>query len=264
MEDRIRTLHYREPDVRPPLDVGDVLRTSLRLLIAHPWLVLGVAVFGVLPSTLIEMFRSEATTSLEAMGASPGVLAVTLFEMLVTPAGVGAVTVLIAVAAHTGRVFVPRDAARRIGTRLGAAIAGSTLSIFASVLGLMLCIVPGIVATLALALVVSVNVAEETGAIAALPRSAELTKGIRLPLLAIMVVTMLPSVVSYIALDAVLGAGWKANATTSLLHAALVIPSVFFPAVSTTWISLAAGVVYARAAIVPSETHVADVAAVFA
>ncbi len=264
MEDRIRTLHHREPDVRPPLDIGDVLRTSFRLLRRHPALILGAATVLLIPSSVREVFRPVDVTPFAFARESPLYMVVLLVDMFVSPALVGGLAALVAVADHTARPVVAADALGRVATRLPSIVLANVLAGLAMVAGLVLCIVPGVVVALALAFVTSATAVEDTGPIAALSRSAELTKGIRVPMLGLMFVMSIPNIVTYVAIDGTQGADWMATAFASPTTTAMFVAQLLAKIVCVAWISLGTGVVYARAAIAPPETDVAEVASVFA
>jgi len=154
--------------------VGDVLGRSLSLFrrdFAKFVLLTGLFLLPDLIGSLIEPNIRTGAVGGAATGWSFVVL------MLQTFANVAILAV--AWARMNGRASSFLDAVRESGQRYRSAIFTSILQGFAAVLGLILLIVPGLIALAMMYVALPVCVVERTGATASINRSSALTKGHR-------------------------------------------------------------------------------------
>lgn len=187
-----------------PLEIGDVLATTFRTIGANAASQLGLAAAVTVPSAAIGFVLQIAQYQLTqgafsgARPASPGELAqMGLFgiasivvAILSFMAGVwaqGAIT-RIAVERVRGKSLGARDALMATLPRYPAMLGASFLFVLATGLGTLLCVVPGVIAYLWLAVSLPAAACEEIGPLDALGRSIDLTEGSRLTIFLAMLV----------------------------------------------------------------------------
>lgn len=115
---------------------------------------------------------------------------------------------------------------RAAGPRLAAVAGASIVAGVAIAVGLVLFVLPGLVAMTYLALVVPVVVVEGAGTGAALQRSMQLVRGYGLPMFGILAVTMLLYLVAGLVLDVVLTPlpGWARDLLSTIAAGTLLAP----------------------------------------
>ncbi|MDQ3035054.1 MAG: hypothetical protein M3Y87_21785 [Myxococcota bacterium] len=179
-----------------PLEVGDVLATTFRTIGANAGPVFGLTAAVVIPSTLVgialQVVQHYALRDLIAGGTLDpsaaaigalvigfGTLVITILSALATIALQGALTHL-TIESLLGRGATAGEAVRASLGRLLPLIGTAFLAGLISMIGIFLCIVPGVIAWVWLVVAVPVCFAERLGPLDALQRSVELTEGHRL------------------------------------------------------------------------------------
>jgi hypothetical protein len=175
------------PTDRPtaPLSIGDVLSTTLRMFRVHLGTLvgLGAVVFGLpsIGSFFIEVMRYQRAVGTPLFATTPRVgvlllLVVVAFASLVAPAAV----IRMVLGTMEGRAVTVRDALLHAISRFFSLLGTSLLLFTIVIVGLNLCVVPAVIASIWFAVAFPVCVAEGTAPIESLRRSAELTEGSRI------------------------------------------------------------------------------------
>ena len=166
------------------MSVGDILDRGLKLLLARlpAFYTINLIVFA--PTLVLQLLlpllqeQSEPASPAQALTALGGLLLLIVLMLILQPLGTAAILHIIArefvdEQASVGDAF--RFALPRFGRLLGASIlAGLTIG-----LGMLLCLVPGILFAIWYVFVGQVVVVENRGAVDALTRSKQLGEGFR-------------------------------------------------------------------------------------
>ncbi len=163
----------------PSFSVGNVLGLTLKLFIKHLWLITRIVFVVVAP---IEIFKvmSLAQTQQDWEPTSTMWLLDATYNVLIAPALIYALMKI----RETGVAPGVNESFRWGLTKIGRLAVCVVLSWVLQALGYMLCIIPGIIVSLSLALVYPVAILEKGSPSDVLKRSNELTRGHRWEILA--------------------------------------------------------------------------------
>jgi len=169
-----------------PLTVGGVLGRTMSIVGKNFPVLLGVTVLFYLPSLVVGVVQVNALSSGQmdlAVWSGLGNIIAAVFQFAL----VGGITYAVYKALQGGQASFGETIGK--GFRfLGPVFAVSILSTIAVFVGLILLIVPGIIAMIMLSVAIPALVAERTGIFESLSRSADLTKGYRWSILGIFLV----------------------------------------------------------------------------
>ena len=174
-----------------PLSLGELLDRTFSLYRSHFWLFVGIMAVPYLLSLAVglagvtmrgvgqQATRPGTPAGAAVTGAAAGVLLIGIFAVVVLASYLlaQAATVFAVSEIYLGRPASIRQSYARVRGKLGRLIAVFLMIALAVIGGMILLIVPGILALLATALAVPAAVLENRTARAALSRSVELTKG---------------------------------------------------------------------------------------
>lgn len=152
--------HYR------PSGAGEILDVSARFYRAHGGVILGITTAVILPPAIVGAFVPTAITPV-----------ITLIGNLLLPVAQGAIALVVAAALEEGTNLSAREAFRRLGKHAGEVVGVSILSGLLIVIGLILLVIPGVLAIAWTAVSGPIVAIEHIAGSAALKRSRALARG---------------------------------------------------------------------------------------
>jgi uncharacterized membrane protein len=165
--------------------------------------------------------------------------------------------------AMRGRPVIIGDAVRRGFSRFLSIVGVSILVSLGVFVGLILFIIPGIILALRWSVALPACVVENLGPIAAMRRSADLTKGHRWQIFGLFVLIIVVAVIAFAVIGALVGMGLLAAPETLGRLVLLGIVTVIITAIVTAYFNVVAAMIYHDLRVAKEGVGTEEIAAVF-
>jgi len=165
--------------------------------------------------------------------------------------------------AMRGRPVVIGDAVRRGFARFLSIVGVSILVSLGVFVGLILFIIPGIILALRWSVALPACVVENLGPIAAMRRSADLTKGHRWQIFGLFVLIIVVAIIAFAVIGALVGMGLLAAPETLGRLVLLGIVTVIITAIVTAYFNVVAAMIYHDLRVAKEGVGTEEIAAVF-
>lgn len=202
--------------------VGSVLSRTLSTLTQKPIIFFGLALLAVLPAAIIEMLAPPPITTMDPIILIRGVL-----NMVLTLLVQGA-TAYAAYQTLKGDPVSFGNAVSRGLARVGVVFVAALLMGVGIFLGTLLLIIPGVILHCLWVVTIPVCMVEKLGPLQSMQRSQVLTKGYRLPIFGMLLLTFIATFLLTAVISLTIGVTAAFSAVTALILAfVLVIPQAF-------------------------------------
>jgi hypothetical protein len=185
------------PALRPQFSIGSILRQTFSVCGSNWGAIFILMAVPTAVTVLAEVLLVDSGSWTRSVTAN-------LITAVTEPLAIGAIFSIVYEALHGRQTSVPMGL-RAVSTNLVQVVGAWLLSILVILTGMVLCIVPGVIAVGLLALAVPVAMQEKPGVLAALRRSAALTRTYRGQVIGVLFTLGLIAVVPLIAIALIVG-----------------------------------------------------------
>ena len=189
--------------------VGSILSRTFATLMKNPAVFFGLAIIAILPSTIVEALSPEQ----RSLG-----FVMQVVETILSLAVQGAIAYTV-YCVLTGKSTSLGDSVSRGMARIGPLLLAAILTGLGIGIGMLLLVIPGIIVMCVWAVTIPACVVEKLGPLESINRSTELTRGYRMPIFGLLLITGL------------LGVGFIIGAATQSVMAATLVAAPFVAAI---------------------------------
>lgn len=251
------------------LRVSDLFSTVARVLGTNVATYLTITAICLAPALALQIAEHVVHSTLASRIESSSIGAVsaaaigTVFAQVVLTFVAQAAMIGVTVDVVAGRSPRIGDALRRTVPRLGTVLFAAILVAAIDLVGLVLCLVPGVILACMLFVTIPVAVMEGTGPIESMKRSARLSDGHKATIFMALLVVLLAAASLGCALDGAVGPARFGRETTLVEHLSFVV-GLLFDVLSSMVVAALGAVVYTRLRGVREGVDAREIASVFA